>query len=132
MLGHTPPCILVIDPDPGQQPIIAHLVYPHYKVLWCGTFADAYGLLRSYHPRLLLLDIDQPSENPFSWMQRQRTSQHQNALPMVCTSAQSQITDKILAFQNGADDVWVKPFAPATLLPRMELLIRTAAIQRGT
>ena len=128
MLGQSLPCMLLIDADVLQQQVVARLLYARYKVVWCGAFADAYGLLSLYQPRFVLIDIDQPSENPFQWIQDRRKHHELQGVPLVCVSAYSSVATKIMAFQMGADDFLVKPFAPQAFLARMELLIRTVAL----
>lgn len=128
MLGQTLPCMLLIDADVMQQQIVARLVYGRYKVVWCSTFADAYGLLARHHPRFVLIDIDQPSENPFQWVQERRKHRELYGVPLVCVSAHSSVANKIKAFQMGADDFLVQPFAPQLFLARMELLMRAVAL----
>jgi DNA-binding response OmpR family regulator len=128
MLGQTLPCMLLIDADVMQQQIVARLLYTRYKVVWCSSLADAYGLLARHHPRFVLIDIDRPSENPFQWIQDRRKHHELSGVPLICVSASSSVANKIMAFQMGADDFLVKPFAPQAFLARMELLIRAVAL----
>jgi DNA-binding response OmpR family regulator len=48
-------------------------------------------------------------------------------LPILVLTARSRVEDKVLAFQNGADDFICKPFSFAELLARVNALMRRAA-----
>lgn len=74
---------------------------------------------------LVILDLNLSGLDGMSLIQRVRPEQP--CLPMLVLTARSRVEDKVLAFQSGADDFMVKPFAFAELLARVNALMRRHA-----
>lgn len=71
---------------------------------------------------LILLDLALPSVDGFGVLEWLRPC-HEH-LPVLVISASTAIEDRLTAFQLGADDFLVKPFALAELVARVEALLR--------
>jgi DNA-binding response OmpR family regulator len=71
---------------------------------------------------LILLDLALPSVDGFGMLEWLRPYHEQ--LPILVISASTAMEDRLTAFELGADDFLVKPFAPAELVARAEALLR--------
>ena len=74
-------------------------------------------------PDLMILDVNFPGEDGFSFFQR---IQKRTDLPVLFLSARDGNEDRITGLGLGADDYMTKPFLPK------ELTLRVAAILRRT
>ncbi len=71
---------------------------------------------------LLILDVLLPDSNGFKVCEQVRI--HKKALPILMLTALGTLSDKVLGFENGADDYLTKPFHFEELLARVNALTR--------
>ena len=96
-----------------------------YDVIIAHTGAEAFSMITSHCPELILLDLGLPDidgveiiESVRKWTQ----------LPIIVVSARNYEDDKIQALDMGADDYITKPFSAAELLARIRVAIRHSGI----
>ncbi len=70
---------------------------------------------------LLILDIMMPEVDGWEVCREVRKS---SQVPILLLSARSQEFDQLTGFEAGADDYVTKPFSPALLMKRVEVLLR--------
>ena len=85
-----------------------------------GNFLMKQFRLKTYD--LIILDINVPGKNGLEICEEIRTEN--KTVPILMLTAFGEIEDKLLAFNNGADDYLVKPFHFEELLIRIKSLIR--------
>ena len=87
---------------------------------------DLIGLeiLRKRPPAALILDLRYPAS--VGWDLCRKIVRSAPDLPFVILSANSDVVDKILLLEIGADDCLLLPFQPRELLARLRSLIRRA------
>ena len=83
---------------------------------------DALIYLEGYDYDLVILDVMMPGLDGISVLQRIR--QQRNPVPVIMLTAKSEIDDKVLALDNGANDYMTKPFDSKELLARIRVLTR--------
>ena len=71
---------------------------------------------------LVILDVMLPGKNGFDVCRDLRQQGKDMAVMML--TAKSQLTDRVVGLELGADDYVAKPFEPAELLARVEALLR--------
>jgi Response regulators consisting of a CheY-like receiver domain and a winged-helix DNA-binding domain len=109
----------------------AVLTANNYEVLLAHTGADAYTMITSHCPDLVLLDLGLPDIDGLSIVAAIR---EWTQLPIIVISARSQERDKVEALDKGADDYITKPFGTSELLARIRTAIRhtyTCAANEG-
>lgn len=87
-----------------------------------GDTADAF--LRDDGADLIVLDIDLPGRDGISILRDMRARGDQR--PVLMLTAKSEMSDKVIGLDSGADDYLVKPFDMAELSARVRALTRRA------
>ncbi len=70
---------------------------------------------------LLIVDIMMPNMDGWTLCREIRKT---SGVPVIFLTARSQEFDELMGFEAGADDYVTKPFSPAVLMKRVELLIK--------
>ena len=114
--------ILIVDDEKS----ICHFLFTvltanGYDAVIARTGAEAYSMIMSQTPDLVLLDLSLPDIDGKSIIQSVRLW---SELPIIVISARMQESDKVLALDLGADDYITKPFGPSELLARVRTAIR--------
>jgi OmpR family response regulator RpaB len=77
---------------------------------------------------LLVLDIMLPEMDGFEVLKRIRVD---NDLPVIMLTARSDVNDRIVGLELGADDYLAKPFEPRELLARIDSILRRSHINNS-
>lgn len=72
----------------------------------------------------LILDVNMPLEDGFSFFQRMKPVLERQRIPVLFLSARDQDEDRLLGLGLGADDYMTKPFLPKELLLRISAILR--------
>src|SRR3546814_3141681 len=86
----------------------------------------ALGLLESGEFDAVVLDNGLPGLDGYAVLRAIRKGRH-GALPVLMLTARGQLEDKLSAFELGADDYLVKPFALAEIEARLRVMLRHAS-----
>lgn len=101
--------------------LTAVLTANNYDAIASHTGADAYIMITSHCPDLILLDLGLPDIDGLSILSAVR---EWTQLPIIVISARTQERDKVEALDRGADDYITKPFGTSELLARIRTAIR--------
>lgn len=101
--------------------LTAVLTANNYDTIVAHTGADAYTMITSHCPDLVLLDLGLPDIDGLSIVSAVR---EWTQLPIIVISARTQEKDKVEALDRGADDYITKPFGTSELLARIRAAIR--------
>jgi len=118
--------ILVIEDDLTVQKAVLHtFATAGYAVDLCDGTNGIIDTLRSAPPTAVVLDLCLPVR-PGKEVCRDLKSKYP-CLPVIILSAVTDVSDKVLLLELGADDYVTKPFSPRELLARVEAAIRRSA-----
>ena len=124
MPGH----ILVLDPAPAMQALLAHnLGGAGYRVSCALDARGALALLAADPPDVLLLEWELPDASGIALLRQVRQDGQLCDMPIIMASARDSEHDKVLALESGADDYLCKPFGPREMLARVHALLRRRA-----
>ncbi|PHV34867.1 DNA-binding response regulator [Janthinobacterium sp. BJB312] len=124
MPGH----ILVLDPAPAMQALLAHnLAGAGYRVSCAVDARGALALLAAGPPDVLLLEWDLPDASGIALLRQLRQDGVLCDLPIIMVSARDSEQDKVLALDSGADDYLCKPVGAREMLARVHALLRRRA-----
>lgn len=115
--------ILVVEDDPRMQRTLERaLSQEHYSVVIAGDGQAGLELFRKERPVAVVLDLILPN---ISGRDLCRTfKQEAGEIPVLILSAISEVADKVLLLELGADDYVTKPFSPRELTARVQAAIR--------
>ena len=120
--------ILVIEDDPQMQKVLQRLFREQgYTVTVCGDGKSGLDAFRALKPSAVVLDLVLP--NIFGRDLCKTMKGEQPGVPVIVVSAISEVADKVLLLELGADDYVTKPFSPRELMARVQAAIRRPRIQ---
>lgn len=118
------PAVLVIDDEKSLRDFVRiNLEVRGYNVTVASNGADGLAIFQSQHIDLVILDLMMPNMDGLEATRRIRQI---SIVPIVILSALGEESDKIKAFDLGADDYLTKPFGIGELLSRVKAVLRRA------
>jgi len=115
--------ILIIEDDPRMQKVLRRIfIEEHYAVVVAGDGQTGLDLFRSERPLAVVLDLILPRISGRELCQTFKGLSSET--PIVVLSAISEVVDKVLLLELGADDYVTKPFSPRELIARIQAAIR--------
>jgi DNA-binding response OmpR family regulator len=136
MTDDTPATILVAEDDAPTRTFLAdELTADGCELVLADTARDALRLMETKFPDLALLDVGLADGSGLEVVRRVRgadaaVSRLDPSLPLLVLSGRCGETDRVRAFDAGADDFLAKPFAYAELRARVRALLRRAERRR--
>ena len=118
--------ILVIEDDHAVQKALKRLFEAEgFSVDIASSGTAGMELFRTAQPTALVLDLRLPGMSGQDVCRE--IKQAAPSLPVVVLSAKSDVMDKVLLLEMGADDYVTKPFSPRELLARVRSAMRRSA-----
>ncbi|MFU1795931.1 response regulator transcription factor [Paenibacillus azoreducens] len=113
---------IVEDEAPIAELLAYNLEKEGYVVASTGKGEEALELIRANHPDLILLDLMLPDMSGFD-ICRIASTENWN-IPIIMLTAKSDIVDKLLGMELGADDYVTKPFDIREVIVRIKAIFR--------
>lgn len=113
--------LLVEDDSALSESLVRHLTLAGFAVTACATLQEALKASPSAFD-LLLLDWELPDGEGIDLLQHLRSKK--NAVPVIFLTSRTEIADKLLGFESGADDFVEKPFDARELTARIRNRLR--------
>jgi len=88
---------------------------------------EGYLYINNYDFDVCILDVMMPKMNGIELLKKIRTNKYE--IPIIMLTAKSEIDDKVLGLNMGADDYLTKPFSTKELLARINSITRRKAGQ---
>jgi len=118
--------ILVVEDDPRIQKALTRLFASEgYEIQIAADGQAGLAASRTVKPAAVVLDLMLPGINGRDLCRLMKEGQPET--PVIILSAVSEVADKVLLLELGADDYVTKPFSPRELLARVEAAIRRSA-----
>ena len=118
--------ILVVEDDPAVQKALRRLFESEgYAVEVQGNGKSALESFQATPPAVIILDLRLPKLSGSDLCKEVKAQAP--TLPIVVLSATSDVSDKVLLLELGADDYVTKPFSPRELLARVRAALRHTA-----
>ena len=117
--------ILVVDDEELLvKGIRFNLQNDGYEVITGSNGIDAVELTKNENPDLVVLDVMMPEMDGLTACSRIREF---SDIPIILLTAKTEDMDKLLGFEQGADDYLTKPFNVLELKARIRALLRRTA-----
>ena len=117
--------ILVVEDDPFQrETVCAYLNGQGFVVEGVGDAAGFRAAVTRAMPDAAILDIGLPGEDGFSlarWLRGLSPT-----VGLIMLTAATDLVDRVVGLESGADDYITKPFEPRELLARLRAVMRRA------
>lgn len=115
--------ILVIEDDPAVQRALRRTFETAgFDVNIAGDGGTAMETFHTFLPRLVILDLRLPGKSGHDLCRE--IKKETPTMPILVLSAASDVVDKVLLLELGADDYVTKPFSPRELLARVRAALR--------
>lgn len=115
--------ILIVEDDLRMQKVLRRIFTDeHYAVVVAGDGQTALELFRNERPLAVVLDLILPQISGRELCQAFKNSSCET--PVIVLSAITEVVDKVLLLELGADDYVTKPFSPRELMARVQAAIR--------
>ena len=115
--------VLIVEDDPRMQKVLQRTFAAEgLEVITSADGVDALERFHALRPGAVILDLNLPR------LSGREVCREIKAIapdtPVLILSAQSDVIDKVLLFELGADDYITKPFSPRELLARLQAALR--------
>ena len=118
--------VLVIEDDKSIRNFMKTILEANnYEVIMAVNGAEAYSMITSQCPDVVILDLGLPD---MDGMKILKSVREWSGMPILVVSARSHERDKVEAPDLGADDYITKPFGTSELLARLRTAIRHARV----
>lgn len=114
--------ILIVDDDENIANLISlYLTKECYETRIEHDGQSALDAFKEYAPNLILLDIMLPGLDGYEVC---REIRRESKIPIIMLSAKTEVFDKVLGLELGADDYIIKPFDSKELVARVKAVLR--------
>lgn len=115
--------ILLAEDERDLSKAVARVLeYSRYDVEKAYDGEEALEKLQDNHYDALILDVMMPKKNGFEVLKEIR--KEGNDIPVLILTARSELDDKVMGLDYGADDYLTKPFQVKELLARLRAILR--------
>jgi len=115
--------ILVVEDDPRMQKVLSRIFTEEsYSTEIAGDGKTGLELFRARKPLAVVLDLILPQVSGRELCQTMKSISPET--PVIVLSAITEVVDKVLLLELGADDYVTKPFSPRELMARVQAAIR--------
>jgi len=124
--------VMVIEDEKEIRDLVRYnLEKAGFRVAAAADGEQGLQQLFASRPDALVLDLMLPGMNGLEIVREVRAEPLTHDLPVLVLSARSAEMDKLLGFEQGADDYMTKPFSPRELVARLRSVLRRAGPVRA-
>src|ERR671923_1472310 len=117
--------VLLIDDEQFYFKLIRNkLKEADYELEYAKSGNEGLAKIPSFEPEMLIIDLKLPEMDGFEILERLRRDPKYSHIPVIVITSKDELSEKLKAFELGADDYVVKPFQPEELVARMGILAR--------
>ena len=115
-------CVLIVEDDRDIREMVAEYLGGHgYQVHQAESGSDMREAIERTLPDVVLLDVRLPGEDGLTLA---RYLRERYDLGIIMVTAASDVVDRVVGLEIGADDYVTKPFDPRELLARVKSVTR--------
>ena len=119
------PIILIIDDEPDNFDVIDTLLANEgYELGYVSNFKQAFNLLKTSQPDVILLDVMMPEMNGIEFCKLFKANPQWSHIPVIMVTALASKDDLSQCLEAGADDFISKPVNGTELRARVRSMLR--------
>lgn len=119
--------VLLVEDDRNiLSSLESYLSNEGFSIVTADCIATARKMM-GLDPEIIVLDWMLPDGQGLDYLKELRSLGFK--LPIILLSARSELVDKVLGLESGADDYLTKPFEPRELVTRMRVRLRDNSIK---
>jgi two-component system, OmpR family, alkaline phosphatase synthesis response regulator PhoP len=113
--------VMIVDDEPSIVSMLGmHLKLAGHACMPAADGQEARAALLLQAPDIVLLDVMLPGEDGFALC----SVITQRNIPVIFLTAKTAVQDRVYGLRLGAEDYILKPFEPAELIARIEVILR--------
>src|SRR5215216_6572390 len=117
--------VLLIDDEQFYFKLLGKaLKEAEYELEYAKSGNEGLSKIPAFNPDMLIIDLKLPEMDGFQILERLRRDPKYSHIPVIVITGEDELSEKLKAFELGADDYLVKPFQPEELVARMGTLAR--------
>lgn len=117
--------ILFVDDDEKLLSLLNdYFTNEQFTVLTAGNGEEAFAVLSTEHPDIMVLDVMLPGHSGFDICRQIRQNPELKELPIIMLTARVDEPDRFVGLEMGADDYVGKPFSMRELGARIRAVLR--------
>ncbi len=118
--------LMVDDNEAFIEALVEMFTFHGYKYRSASNGIDALKAVKEFMPDMVILDIMMPRMNGLEVCGRIKSNPSLRHIHIMVMSAKDTLEDRDQAMHAGADDYYIKPFAPDEILEKITRLERVA------
>jgi len=116
--------ILIIDDDIDTLKLVGLMLQKQgYQIVAAPNGPQGLAQAETENPDLILLDVMMPEMDGYEVARRLRANSFTANIPILMFTAKTQLDDKVIGFEAGADDYLTKPTHPTELHAHVKALL---------
>lgn len=122
--------VLLIDDDPLLHEMVGQLLQPHgWNLLHAADGREGLELVQRHRPEVVLCDLMMPRSNGFAVCRAIKADPELSTVRVIVLTGSAYATDRINAFESGADDYLVKPVSTRGLRQALDRVTTRSATE---
>lgn len=124
------PRVLVVDDDERNIALLSvKLEREGYELEMASNGIEALEKVRSFRPDLIMMDVMMPKMDGYEALRILKARSETRFIPVIMLTGRTEVEDKVLGFEVGAEDYINKPYSLQEVAARVKSLLRVRALQ---
>lgn len=124
------PRVLAVDDDERNLALlIAKLEAEGYEIESARNGFEALEKVHSFRPDIILMDVMMPQMDGYEALRRLKSKEETRYIPVIMLTGRTEIEDKVMGFEVGAEDYIAKPYSLQEVAVRVKSLLRMRLLQ---
>ncbi|MBI5887097.1 MAG: response regulator [Deltaproteobacteria bacterium] len=124
------PRILIVDDDERNVILLSEkLSRDGFEIDTASNGIEALEKVKPVAPDLILLDVMMPKMDGYEALRRLKSNEETRHIPVIMLTGRTEVEDKVMGFEVGAEDYIIKPFSLREVSARVKSFLRMRLLQ---
>ena len=128
------PQVLIVDDDATMRADMIRILKasdPLLEITEASDGIEALKVLATTNVDLIIVDLIMPRMDGLKLLSAVRQDERHEHTPVIVVTSRTEVEEKLLSFERGAQDFLTKPYHPAELVARVRVMLRLQAQMRA-